>query len=267
MSSWLHVDNISRRFGNEAVLHSVQLSLAAEQTLSILGRSGSGKTTLLKIIAGLESCDGGSVQLEGRDLAAVPPERRGIVYLYQEPLLFPHLSALENVAFGLRVRHVSEAEVQTRTREMLGELGLAEHARKMPHELSGGQRQRAAFGRALIVQPRLLLLDEPFGALDGETRTVMQTLYRRVVREHRIATLFVTHDLKEAIVVGDRYAHLSKGHLTQYADLPAFLAEPEIRAAEEIQFWTSLAAQTGQPATRPETIQQDISVETPPEQL
>ena len=249
MTSLLQVDNVSRRFGSEAVLHSVQLTLAAEQTMSILGRSGSGKTTLLKIIAGLESADTGSVLLSGNDLAAVPPERRGIVYLYQEPLLFPHLTTFENVAFGLRVRHTSAHEVQSRTREMLGELGLAEHSGKLPHELSGGQRQRAAFGRALIVQPRLLLLDEPFGALDGETRSTMQTLYRRVVREHRIATLFVTHDLKEAIVVGDRYAHLSKGHMTQYPDLPAFLAEPDIRAAEEISFWTALAARAGRPIT------------------
>jgi putrescine transport system ATP-binding protein len=98
----------------------------------------------------------------------------------------------------------------------------------------------------LIIQPRLLLLDEPFGALDGETRTAMQTLYRRVVHEHRIATLFVTHDLKEAIVVADRHAHLSKGHMTQYSDLPAFLAAPDIRAAEEMHFWTSLAARLDQ---------------------
>jgi ABC-type Fe3+/spermidine/putrescine transport system ATPase subunit len=247
MSSLLQVEALSRRFGSEAVLHSVQLTLAAEQTMSILGRSGSGKTTLLKIIAGLESADTGNVVLNGSNLVNVPPEQRGIVYLYQEPLLFPHLSTFENVAFGLRVRHTGAAAVQARTREMLSELGLAAHAGKMPHELSGGQRQRTAFGRALIVQPRLLLLDEPFGALDGETRTAMQTLYRRVVREHRIATLFVTHDLKEAILVGDCYAHLSKGHLTQYPDLAAFLTEPAIRAADEIHFWTSLAARAGQP--------------------
>jgi len=265
MSSLLQVEALSRRFGNEAVLHSVQLTLAAEQTMSILGRSGSGKTTLLKIIAGLESSDTGSVLLNGNNLANVPPEQRGIVYLYQEPLLFPHLSTFENVAFGLRVRHTNNAEVQARTREMLGELGLNEHARKMPHELSGGQRQRAAFGRALIVQPRLLLLDEPFGALDGETRTAMQALYRRVVREHRIATLFVTHDLKEAILVGDRYAYLSKGQLTQYPNLAAFLTEPDIRAADEIHFWTSLAAQTSHPSLaipRPDPL-----VKTPQEQV
>ncbi len=146
------------------------------------------------------------------------------------------------------MRHTAAGEVQSRTAEMLHELGLAEHAHKKPHQLSGGQRQRAAFGRALIVQPRLLLLDEPFGALDGETRAAMQTLYRRVVREHRIATLFVTHDLKEAILVGDCYAYLSHGQLTQYPDLPAFLAEPEIRAAEEIDFWTSLSARSRTPA-------------------
>jgi putrescine transport system ATP-binding protein len=255
MAALLQVDALTRRFAAEAVLTNVQLQLPAEYTMSVLGRSGSGKTTLLKIIAGLESADSGRVLLNDADLTHVPPEQRGIVYLYQEPLLFPHLSAFDNVAFGLRVRHVPASQVQSRTAAMLEELGLAEHARKMPQQLSGGQRQRAAFGRALIVQPRLLLLDEPFGALDGETRSSMHALYRRVVREHRIATLFVTHDLKEAILVGDRYAHLSKGQLTQFPDLAAFLAEPEIRAAEEIDFWTSLAtrsqARPPTPATEP----------------
>jgi putrescine transport system ATP-binding protein len=242
MNELLHVEGLSRRFGSEAVLSNVHLRLAAEQTMSVLGRSGSGKTTLLKIIAGLETCDSGRVLLEGADLGHVPPERRGIVYLYQEPLLFPHLNTFDNVAFGLRVRHLPVGEIRQRTTAMLAELGLTEHARKMPQQLSGGQRQRAAFGRALIVQPRLLLLDEPFGALDSETRSAMQALYRRVVREHRIATLFVTHDLKEAILVADRYAYVANGQLTQYPDLGAFLAEPEIRAAEEIDFWTSLTA-------------------------
>lgn len=241
MAELLEVEALSRRFAAEAVLSSVQLQLPAEQTMSVLGRSGSGKTTLLKIIAGLESADTGRVLLAGTDLTPVPPEQRGIVYLYQEALLFPHLNVFDNVAFGLRVRHLAAQEVRARTAAMLAELGLAEHQRKMPQQLSGGQRQRAAFGRALIVQPRLLLLDEPFGALDGETRTTMQALYRRVVREHRITTVFVTHDLKEAILVGDRYAYLSRGQLTQYPDLASFVAEPEIRAAEEIEFWTSLA--------------------------
>ena len=248
MTTLLQVESLSHRFGTEAVLRGVQLTLAAEQTMSVLGRSGSGKTTLLKIIAGLESPESGRVLVNGQDLAGLPPERRGIVYLYQEPLLFPHLTIFENVAFGLRVRHTPDSEVQARTRELLNELGLSEHTRKMPHEASGGQRQRAAFGRALIVQPRLLLLDEPFGALDGETRAAMQTLYRRVAREHRIATLFVTHDLKEAVLVGDCFAHLSKGQLAQYPDLAGLLAEPEIRAAEEIRFWTALAAKAP-PAT------------------
>jgi putrescine transport system ATP-binding protein len=247
MSDLLHVEGLSRRFGTEAVLANVGLTLAAEQTMSVLGRSGSGKTTLLKIIAGLEAADSGRVLLQGADITQVPPERRGIVYLYQEPLLFPHLNVFDNVAFGLRVRQLAAAETKQRTTAMLDELGLSDHVRKMPDQLSGGQRQRAAFGRALIVQPRLLLLDEPFGALDSETRTAMQALYRRVTREHRIATLFVTHDLKEAILVADRYAYVAAGQLTQYPDLGAFLAEPEIRAAEEIDFWTSLTARAQSP--------------------
>jgi putrescine transport system ATP-binding protein len=240
MADFLELRSVCKRFGREPVLREVSLALAAEQTLSVLGASGSGKTTLLKIIAGLEAQDSGEVHLAGARLDGLPPERRGVVYLYQEPLLFPHLDVFENVAFGLRLRRTPRAELERRTGALLEELGLAEHARKRPPQLSGGQRQRAAFGRALIVEPRLLLLDEPFGALDAGTRAAMQDLFRRVARAQRIAALFVTHDLKEALVVGDCFAQLAHGGLAQYSDREAFLRDPASGAGEEIRFWSEL---------------------------
>lgn len=237
---FLEIQGLSKSFGREPVLEDVHLSVAAHETVSILGRSGSGKTTLLKIVAGLEEADRGALVLDGRGLDGVPPRKRGVVYLYQEPLLFPHLDVWENVAFGLRLRGVEEGELRRRVEEMIGSLELTAHARKSPRQLSGGQRQRVSFGRALIVQPALLLLDEPFGNLDAETRASMQALFQRVAAAYRITSLFVTHDLKEAILMGDRVAHLRAGRLKVFADRAELVADPEIGARNEIRFWTSL---------------------------
>jgi ABC-type sulfate/molybdate transport systems ATPase subunit len=206
----------------------------------VVGRSGSGKTTLLRIIAGLEREDAGEVRLEGVRLDGTAPERRGVVYLSQEPLLFPHLDVHENIAFGLRLRRIPEPEIRTRVEAMMEELGLAGMSRRRPESLSGGQRQRATFGRALIVGPRLMLLDEPFGALDQDTRVAMQELFRRVVVHHRITSLFVTHDLKEAIAVGDAFAHLREGSLAAYPDRAAFIDDPGTGALAEIRYWKAL---------------------------
>ena len=237
---FLHVEDLHKAFGAEPVLSGVQCTLAVRQTLSILGRSGGGKTTLLKIIAGLETPDGGTIRLDGRDITGLPPQQRGVVYLYQEPLLFPHLNVRENVAFGLRLRHVAAAQRRRRVTEMLEQLGVADHADKMPHQLSGGQRQRVAFGRAIIVNPALLLLDEPFGNLDVEIRASMQDLFKQVAADYGITTLFVTHDLKEAVLMGDRIAHLRGGRLKMYPSKQAFIADPEVGVQQEIAFWRAL---------------------------
>ena len=237
---FLQIQHIHRSYGAEQVLEDLSLTLEARQMLSILGRSGSGKTTLLKIIAGLEQADSGAVWLAGEPLDPVPANERNVVYLYQEPLLFPHLNVFENVAFGLRLRKLPAAEVANRVKQLLEELDLSGHARKMPHQLSGGQRQRVSFGRALIVQPRLLLLDEPFGALDPETRAGMQQLLKRITTEHRITSLFVTHDLKEAIRMGDAFAWMQGGTLKTYTGLAGFLNDEETGIRNEIAFWRSL---------------------------
>jgi ABC-type Fe3+/spermidine/putrescine transport system ATPase subunit len=232
----LRVENIRKSFGGTPVLNGVSFELAAHETLAILGRSGCGKTTLLKILAGLLDSEG-RLSLNGADITAQTPQQRGIIYLYQESLLFPHLNVFENIAFGLRLRKTDNDTLKNRTEAMLVGLGLAEHAGKMPTELSGGQKQRVAFGRALIIQPRLLLLDEPFGALDVETRTQMQELYKKVAAEQGISSVFVTHDLKEAVLMGDRLGYMESGNLHIYKDLQAFSTDPRTGMQQELNFW------------------------------
>lgn len=237
---FLKTTNLSKTYGKERVLQDLSFSLEAHRMMSVLGRSGSGKTTLLKIIAGLETPDGGSVELGGRAMNDVPAHQRNIVYLYQEPLLFPHLNAFENIAFGLRLRKLPEVEIRLKTSEMLDSLELGGQAKKMPGQLSGGQRQRVAFGRALIVNPRVLLLDEPFGALDTETRSAMQQLLKRMVAAFKITTLFVTHDLKEALLMGDEIALMQGGVLKKYESKAGFVRDARTGVQEEIGFWANL---------------------------
>ena len=237
---FLEAKNINKGFGAEKVLDDLSLQLAEHEMLSILGRSGSGKTTLLKILAGLESPDEGEIVLEGQDMRPLPPNRRNIVYLYQEPLLFPHLNVFENVAFGLRLRKTQEGVVRKRVGEMLANLELPEQARKMPHQLSGGQRQRVAFGRALIINPKVLLLDEPFGALDAETRASMQQLLKRMAKAFAITALFVTHGLKEALIMGDRIGLMEQGKLKVYETKKAFINDTGTGVQAEADFWRGI---------------------------
>ena len=237
---YLQVSGLKKNFGSETVLGGVDLSVERNRTLSILGRSGSGKTTLLKVMAGLETPDSGDILLDSEQVTAKPPQRRNMVYLYQEPLLFPHLNVFENVAFGLRIRKVRGDQLKKRTRHMLGELGLEQHAGKMVRQLSGGQRQRVAFGRALITNPGVLLLDEPFGALDSETRSQMQRLLKKVVREFQITAIFVTHDLKEALAMGDQIGLMKNGQLRLFPDVRTFLNAGVSGVDEEMAFWKGL---------------------------
>lgn len=240
----LSVSNLSKAFGNQSILTDITFRLAAGQVLAVLGRSGCGKTTLLKILAGLETPDQGEVQVHEQSVLTVPPNERQIVYLYQEPLLFPHLNVFENVAFGLRIRRTDSASVARQTTDMLEELGIADQAQKQPHQLSGGQRQRVAFGRALIIKPRLLLLDEPFGNLDSQTRAAMQALFIRVAQQHRMTSLFVTHDSREALTIGTTFAYLDRGTLTNYESIHAFTADPRTGIQDELAFWDGIQVKT-----------------------
>ena len=246
LPSFLSVQALAKSFGAERVFDDVTFGLAERETLAVLGRSGSGKTTLLKCIAGLEAADGGSVTLAGAPLDDAPPERRGVVYLYQEALLFPHLDVRGNIGFGLALQKRPRAEIAARVDELVASLELGGQEHKRAGQLSGGQRQRVAFGRALAVRPRLLLLDEPFGALDTETRAAMQRLYTRVAAEHEITSLFVTHDLKEALLMGDRLGTMRPGtdgvgRLVVYDSPEAFAADPASGVADEAAFWRGIA--------------------------
>jgi ABC-type Fe3+/spermidine/putrescine transport system ATPase subunit len=237
---FLDVRGLSKSFGAEKVLEDVSFLLAERRTLSVLGRSGCGKTTLLKLLAGLQEPDGGAILRRGADIARVPVERRDVVYLYQEPLLFPHLTVFENVAFGLRLRRAPADRIAKDVAQMLVSLDLLDQRDKAPHQLSGGQRQRVSFGRALIVGPSLLLLDEPFSSLDVETRGQMQALFKRVAALYAITAIFVTHDLKEALLVGDSMATIRGGRLKAYESKQAFVDDPESGVGSEVDFWKSL---------------------------
>jgi ABC-type sugar transport system ATPase subunit len=239
---FLEVQNITKSFGSEKVVKELNFALEAHQTLSILGKSGCGKTTMLKIIGGLLAPDDGEVILKGENVADQSPKNRKIVYLYQEDLLFPHLNVFENIAFGLRLKKLQESEIKEKVKTMIHSLELESQADKMPHQLSGGQRQRVSFGRAIIINPALLLLDEPFGSLDAGTRQRMQDLFKKLTQEFKITSLFVTHDLKEAILMGDKIAFMQSGNLKVYTNKADFINDEATGVKSEIGFWDSLIA-------------------------
>jgi len=238
MSTFLELQNISKSFDEETILEDVNLSLEHQKTLSLIGASGSGKTTLLKIIAGLEKASNGNVVLNKQNINNLPPQKRKIVYLYQDALLFPHLSAFENIAFGLKLQ--KQKNIRNTVNAMLESLGMIEHAEKMPNQLSGGQKQRIAFGRALVIKPQLLLLDEPFGALDPKIRSNMQKLFKNLVVAQGLSSIFVTHDIKEAIIIGDGIAKIEKGKLIQFESKQSFYNTKSSGVQAEIDFWKQL---------------------------
>lgn len=240
MNSFLNIQGLYKKFGNDPILTDVNLHLKKNSVLSLLGSSGSGKTTLLKIIAGLETQDKGDILLYGKNINRQKPQQRNIVYLYQEALLFPHLNAFENIAFGLRLKKLKYPVIKEKVDLMLKNLGMADHALKMPNQLSGGQRQRISFGRAMVIEPELLLLDEPFGALDSSTRAKMQALFKNLANVMQICALFVTHDLKEAIVMGDQIGKIQKGQLIQYETKKDFFNDEFSGVNKEIDFWTNI---------------------------
>lgn len=239
---YLRVENLSVRMGGHVVLRDVSFMLDARRTMVILGASGCGKTTLLRSIAGLIAAAGGIILLDGKQRGALGASDRRIVYLNQEPLLFPHLDLFENIAFGLRLRRLAERQVQERVADLVACLELAGLERRHPQALSGGQRQRVAFGRALAVDPALFLLDEPFSNLDPETRATMQDLFKQVAHERGISALFVTHDLKESLRIGDTFAILHDGCLRTFEDRRAFCDDPGSGVAGEMSFWNSVAS-------------------------
>ncbi len=214
----IEIGNVSKHFGAFTALDDVSLEVPAGSLTSLLGPSGSGKSTLLRIIAGLEVPDAGTILIDGADVSRVIPQQRGIGFVFQHYAAFTHMSVRENVAFGLKIRRRPKAEVRDRVDELLTLVGLTKWAEQRPAQLSGGQRQRMALARALAVQPKVLLLDEPFGALDATVRAELRTWLRRLHDQQHVTTVLVTHDQEEAMEISDRIAVMSAGTIEQVGD-------------------------------------------------
>jgi sulfate transport system ATP-binding protein len=211
----IEVDNVSKAFGEFPALHEVSLAVPEGSLTALLGPSGSGKSTLLRIIAGLEEPDEGTVRIAGADVTAAPPQQRGIGFVFQHYAAFTHMSVRENVAFGLRIRKLPKQQIRDRVDELLNLVGLTAWANQRPAQLSGGQRQRMALARALAIEPRVLLLDEPFGALDANVRAELRQWLRRLHDEQGVTTVLVTHDQEEAMDVADTLAVMNQGRIEQ----------------------------------------------------
>jgi sulfate transport system ATP-binding protein len=239
---------LQKRFGTAAVVDDVDLDVASGELVALLGPSGSGKTTLLRLIAGLEQPDAGTLLIGDRDALTRPPGERGIGFVFQHYALFRHMSVFENVAFGLRVRprgvRPSRAEIQRRVEELLSLVQLDGLGPRLPNQLSGGQRQRVALARALAIEPLLLLLDEPFGALDQLVRVELRAALRTLHDRMRLATVFVTHDQDEAFALADRVVVLNQGRVEQVGT-PA-----EIRSAPSSAFVEQFVASPPPPAAK-----------------
>lgn len=259
------VDQLSKTYQQQAVLRNLSLSLDCGEFATLLGPSGCGKSTLLRIIAGLVSADKGTVYIDGQEMTHLPPQRRNIGMVFQSYALFPNLTVYENIAFGLRLQKA--ANLHQKVCEMLELVDLIGKENAYPHELSGGQQQRVALARSLVVQPKVLLLDEPLSALDAKTRQKLQVEIKRIQQNLGITTIFVTHDQEEAMILSDTVHVMDNGQIIQSASPVELYTSPaSIQVAKFIgnynifstRVWKRLipeARVTGQEmAIRPEVI-------------
>lgn len=230
--------NVTKNFpgANGAAIAAVnQISFTAEtgELLALVGPSGCGKTTTLRLIAGLETPDAGTISLDGQVVNAVEPKARDVAMVFQRDALFPHLTAYENLAFGLKLRGVAREEITRRVQAHAATLGIADCLSRKPGELSGGQRQRIALGRALVRQPKILLLDEPFANLDAPLRRELRRELLRLHREHQLTMVLVTHDQAEALALGQRVAVMNHGTLEQIATPTELRGKPATKFVAE----------------------------------
>jgi sulfate transport system ATP-binding protein len=207
--------HVTKRFGEFTALDDVSVEIPTGSLTALLGPSGGGKSTLLRIIAGLETADSGTIEIEGSDATSLPPQRRNVGFVFQHYAPFKHMTVAKNVAFGLEIRKRPKADIKRRVQELLELVHLEQFAERYPAQLSGGQRQRMALARALAVEPNVLLLDEPFGALDAQVRRELRDWLRRLHDEVHVTTVFVTHDQEEAMEVADEIAVINNGVVEQ----------------------------------------------------
>ncbi|MBV6417164.1 MAG: Vitamin B12 import ATP-binding protein BtuD [Steroidobacteraceae bacterium] len=253
MTAAIELRSVRRAFGATVAVDDVSFAIEQGEFFSMLGPSGSGKTTCLRVIAGFEQPDSGAVFLEGLDVSGTPPYGRDVNTVFQDYALFPHMSVLDNVTYGLRVRRVPAAECRRRADEMLALVKLADMGARRPAQLSGGQKQRVALARALINQPKVLLLDEPLGALDLKLREEMQLELRLLQRRLGITFVYVTHDQGEALSMSDRVAVFNRGRIEQLDAPEALYARP--RTAFAARFVGGANVIEGRYAVRGENIE------------
>ncbi len=247
----IEIRNVTKRFGSFLALDDVSLQIPDGSLTAVLGPSGSGKSTLLRIVAGLEQPDAGEILLSGEEATAVSPQRRDVGFVFQHYAAFKHMTVRDNVAFALTIRKRPKQEIRDRVEELLELVQLQGFADRYPSRLSGGQRQRMALARALAAKPRVLLLDEPFGALDARVRAELRDWLRRLHEEVHVTTVFVTHDQEEAMEIADRVAVFDHGRLEQVG-APAELYDTP--ASEFVLRFVGDAVRLGSALVRPHEI-------------
>ncbi len=246
------VENVTKRFGDFVALDEVSVDVPDGGLTALLGPSGSGKSTLLRVIAGLEKPDTGRVLISGQDATKVSVQDRNVGFVFQHYAAFKHMTVFDNVAFGLKIRGRSDAEIRDRVDELIALVHLRGFEKRFPNQLSGGQRQRMALARALAVEPRVLLLDEPFGALDARVRKELRIWLRRLHDEVHVTTIFVTHDQEEAMDVAEQIVVMSDGRIEQTGDPKQIYEHP---ATEFVMGFVGPAHQLGDAWVRPHDVE------------
>jgi sulfate transport system ATP-binding protein len=245
-------ESVTKRFGEFTALDEVSVEVPTGSLTALLGPSGSGKSTLLRVISGLERPDAGRVLIEGADMTRRPPQQRGVGFVFQHYAAFKHMTVWDNVAFGLKVRKRPRAEIRDRVGELLDLVQLAGFAKRYPAQLSGGQRQRMALARALAVEPTVLLLDEPFGALDARVRKELRAWLRRLHEDVNVTTIFVTHDQEEAMEIADQIVLMNAGRVEQVGGPRDLYEEP---ANEFVMSFVGPVSRLGESFIRPHDLE------------
>ncbi len=255
----IEVSGVNKKFGDFVALEDVNVTIPTGQLTALLGPSGGGKSTLLRIIAGLETADSGSINIEGTDATRLPAQKRNVGFVFQHYAVFKHMSVAKNVAFGLEIRKRPKDEIAHRVDELLRLVHLQQFSHRLPSQLSGGQRQRMALARALAVEPKVLLLDEPFGALDAKVRKELREWLRRLHDEVHVTTVFVTHDQEEAMEVSDEIVVINEGRVEQVGTPDELYDEP---ANDFVMGFLGEVTNLGEVSLRPHDVEVALTPET-----